>query len=306
MVEIAVRFPILVNANDKNVSVVKAIKTIEEAHEVGSIRNADYNEVKRVMSNAILNGWDNAVSCLYLKNTSRNGDTSKAALGANDLYYCCPDSLYAMLSFSKKLEKAKKTGILESAYADFFTAAQNYHDELIGLAEKFRDLKGNIVKGRAPSLKATSVNPDQIRGTCPVCFKVHAVVGGGMARHGYQLPGGGLKTADCPGTGSLPYEVSDEGVKTYIASMEVSIADARIRLAKVDDWKSLTYTRRGSPFPVMVSKGDSDWESRKTQKIKQINAMIKGMENLLPFYRAKVKEWVKKPLLKMDGTLVHG
>ena len=61
-------------------------------------------------------------------------------------------------------------------------------------------------------------------GTCQICGRSQKVVRGVIAHHGYQQPwrtqGSGARTASCPGSRHLPYEVSRDAIPAVRANYE--------------------------------------------------------------------------------------
>lgn len=68
------------------------------------------------------------------------------------------------------------------------------------------------------------------KGTCQICGSAQKLPGGNLSKHGYTTRWGWFE-GTCPGAHHLPFEIS-------IDLIEAGIADARQRIARIDDDKS--------------------------------------------------------------------
>src|SRR5271157_5749029 len=57
-------------------------------------------------------------------------------------------------------------------------------------------------------------------GNCQICEGDQKLHDGLMVHHGYRRPGTGYIVGDCPGVGEVPYEVSCELRKAYLAALQ--------------------------------------------------------------------------------------
>lgn len=147
----------------------------------------------------------------------------------------------------------------------------------------------------------------QVRGTCPICFRKYAIVRGDVARHRYvpnkEVPAGLYEGRQCLGAGREPYEVSPDGIKSFLSSVEREMNRNREELALADDWLSIYVVSSGLLKNVQI--GDANWEKGKAQRIASLKASIKSKEEQIAFYQGKLDSWVKQPLRTKDGTLVE-
>ncbi|RYZ36120.1 MAG: hypothetical protein EOP49_32895, partial [Sphingobacteriales bacterium] len=203
------RFPLLRAAarNPRRFDI--AIENIAEGTAAGSIRNVRLNDAKSVLSNAVNEAWKKQVSDPFFcagKWDSQSEDVQD--LNARVSVY----GLHDVISASKKIGKSKATGAAMDAMKGFIV-------EVLPLALAVADLKGKVVKGRAPSsAPAKPVNPNKIIKTCPVCFRPIAVKKL-MVHHGYERPGYGWQTPSCPGAKFEPLEVSSAGLEWLISTL---------------------------------------------------------------------------------------
>ena len=96
-------------------------------------------------------------------------------------------------------------------------------------------------------------------GCCQICEgEQKLTTSHGMVHHGYKRPGDGEIHGDCPGVHAVPYEVSCDLIKTYLASVQSQLAtlEARLVALKAGEVTHLTETKsRGAwHHPVSVER----------------------------------------------------
>lgn len=292
--------------------IIAALEIIHGADEHGSIRNADYIDAKDTLNRAVDSGWDE-IQKLYLSVIRGRDDRfDPVAVAASELYYGPVSGLHDVLSLRKKIAKAEKAGLSGTGFQTFLEGADRFEKELVGLAGIVRALKQKVVKGRAPRPEPVPANPDQVRGTCPVCFSDQAIRNGTLVHHGYQRPGEGYQTASCTGIRFRPFERSVAGTEAMIESLTKHIAKCQNVLADRENWPSVTMlksVRRSAEFPngyklVEILRGADGWKAAYEEKVREWQAKQRQAETDLAFYEQKKTEWKLEPLRKADGTIL--
>lgn len=134
------RYSILLSP-EADEKVVSAIRDIEEGYEVGSISSTRYAEARREINDRMEAAWDKLVE-MYFEEREKTEQSDQAA----SLLYCAlPSSLHEILSFGAEVKKAAK--LKEGSLQPFLETVFRYHDEMLPLAEKARDLRKKVVNG---------------------------------------------------------------------------------------------------------------------------------------------------------------
>ncbi|WP_156478049.1 hypothetical protein [Acetobacter malorum] len=249
---------------------------------------------------------------LNIIHASDDRDRSPEAQAASDLYYAGVSGLHGLLSLRKKIAKAEKADLAGTAYQPFIDAADRFERELIGLAGTVRDLKGKVVKGRAPRPEPVPTNPDQVRGTCPCCFSIQAIRSGTMVHHGYQRPGDGFQTASCPGIKYKPFERSPDGTQAMIDSLTARIEKDTATLAERGEWVAITNmqsVRISAEHPngfkmVTFKPGDKGWDRAVEGRVFELEQALLTAKRNLEFFEERKAAWVLAPLHKADRTVL--
>ena len=306
------RYSILLSP-EADEKVVSAIRDIEEGYEAGSISNALYVKINKVIYYRIKAIQDKAAD-VYFEAMKQSEAGGSAHDTASRLYYNAPFALALqnMLSFGAKLEKA--AALKGTSFEPFLDIVTRYHDEMLPLAQKLDALKSMTVKkGAATSanstLAATSANPDQVRGTCPFCFRTYAVVNGGITRHGFRVGehasnapkgerGWRFHTQSCFGSRLLPYEVSSSGVKDGIQYVEKGRKQTEAYLADHENWQTLP-EKNGR-----INKGEKGWEDAVIRQKAVCEKELENIKEKIAQLHEKMGDWEKRPLFNKSGKEV--
>lgn len=70
-------------------------------------------------------------------------------------------------------------------------------------------------------------------GVCQICENEQIVKSGKLVLHGYERPGHGYINGRCWGVGELPWSVSCEALRGYVAMLDGLLAQRRVSLAAV-------------------------------------------------------------------------
>ena len=130
---------------------------------------------------------------------------------------------YSVTQFpSKKLIKQLNTLDAQNSVAHSIT---NLINKWKPVADKFRELKPMIVKGRKPAVNPhqTSERTLENTGTCACCGKNVKLNDGKIVDHGFNIKWG-VRNGQCFGVGYKPIEVSTEGAVAYRNSLETMVS----------------------------------------------------------------------------------
>ena len=260
-----------------------AVERVLAGIEVGSIRNAEYQDVKYEISRAAEDAWKNHVSGPFF----HGGKWETLPLDVNELYDSIMIlSLHDVISTAKKVARSKATG-------PAVDAMRAYCAEVLPLAEAVASLKDKVVKGRAPSAGPSKpVNPNKVVKTCSVCFRAIAVVGGTMAHHGYTRPEMGWQTASCQGIRFKPLEVSSEGLQWLIAALRERLDARKLAYAKRATHPEVLMTRQGRDgAAVKVVRDDPLWPQLFARHVGELRSEIAAIERDLPVLDKMLADW---------------
>lgn len=264
-----------------------AIETMRRAVADGTIRNSDYQDVKRILGDSASDAMNRHVSQPFFHAGKWEGQPKELV----DLYWSISVStLHDCLSAAKKIDRSG----LEGPVMDMMRAVMA---EALPLAEASRDLKASVVKGRAPRAEPAPVNPDKRVATCSCCFRGVAVVGATMAHHGYQRPGHGTQTASCVGIRFGPLEDTLEGLEWLIGETETRIEKLEGSLARSGDMTEVSWLeqkgRRGPVERKTCRKGESEWPRRFGDYVRGLEADLRQTTASLGFLAEQLGQWRK-------------
>lgn len=260
-----------------------AVERVLAGIESGSIRNADYQDVKYELSRAAEDAWRTHVSDPHF-NGGKWEQQRRAVVVLDESIMIL--SLHDVIATAKKVAKSKAEG-------PAVDAMRAYCAEVLPLAEAVASLKNKVVKGRAPSAGPSKpVNPNKVVKTCPVCFRAIAVVGGTMAHHGYTRPGIGWQTTSCEGTRFEPLEVSSEGLQWLIAALRERLEARKLAYAKRATHPEFLMTRQGRDgAAVKVMRDDPLWSQLFARHVGELRSEIAAIERELPVLDKMIVDW---------------
>lgn len=268
----------------------EAVRRLREAAEAGGIRKADLDAIRGTLGRAAEEAWKRTVQEPYFW----MGKWESQPQPIRDLYNdIMISSLHDCLSARRKIDRAGLDGPVIAAM-DAVLA------EAMPLAEAVRDLKGHVVKGRAPNPNPPRDNPDKETGTCSCCFRGIAVVPSGhMAHHGYQRPGTGEQTPSCAGIRFRPLEVSVEGLEWLVGAVDKRRSDTEGRLARADElteisWLERDRTKGAGPYAQVrktCRKGEEGWDGVLRLHVEQLGRMVRSLGSELEFLTSELARW---------------
>lgn len=276
-------FPLLLEGARQPDRVRAAIDLIRDGLAAGGIRNVDYQEAKSRLGRALDEAWDRQVSAPFFH--AGRWEAQPGPVQALN-HACSPSSLHDLLAVAKRLDASDATGPAVEAMRAL-TA------EVLPLAEASRDLKGLVVKGRAPA-PPKPVNPDQVRGTCSCCFRDTAVIDTGrMAHHGYERPGDGYQSASCAGVRFPPLEVSTEGLEWLVWSTSEKLGADRERLDRRDEMNTITYEahEKGRLVPRTIRQGEEGWDRVLRAWTRMMEHAVQTGERQLDHLEKELETW---------------
>jgi len=276
-------FPLLLEGARQPTLIRAAIDLLRDCLAAGGIRNVDYQDAKSRLGRALEQAWERQVSAPFFHAGRWEAQTEPVQALS---HACNPSSLHDLLTVAKRLDASIATGPAASAMRAL-TA------EVLPLAEAARELKGLVVKGRAPA-PPKPVNPDQHRGTCSCCFRDTAVADlGRMAHHGYQRPGDGAQSPSCDGVRFPPLEVSTEGLEWLVWSTSEKLGADRERLSCRDEMSTITYEahERGRLVPRKISLGEEGWDKVLRGWTRMMEHTVRTGEQQLNHFEAELETW---------------
>jgi hypothetical protein len=282
-VQIPEDFPLLLQDARQPDRIRAAIDLFRDGLAAGGIRNVDFQDAKSRLGRALEQAWERQVGAPFFH--SGRWETQPEPVQALN-HACNPHSLHDLLSVAKRLAASDATGPAVDAMRAL-TA------EVLPLAEAARELKGLVVKGRAPA-PTKPVNPDQQRGTCSCCFRDTAVIETGhMAHHGYKRPGDGAQSPSCAGIRFPPLEVSTEGLEWLVWSTSERLWADRERLSRRDEMSTITYEahEKGKLVPRKISKGEEGWDKVLRAWTRMMEHAVQSGERLLDHLEGELETW---------------
>jgi len=281
-------FPILTpQAGRKRELFLESVQEFRDGLATGGIRNVVYQDAKSRLGNAVNAAWDAQVREPFFY-AGKWEDVSEEIRQFD--YTLNMSNLHDVISTSKKLAKTKLDGPV-------IDAMKAVAAEALPLAEASAELKGMIVKGRAPRPEAQTkpVNPNQIRGTCSCCFRNIAVTAGTMAHHGYERPGWGMQTSSCAGIKFPNLEKSTEGLVWLIDQAEKRIDLLEATLAHPDEIASVWVPNRtDNRLPgKKVERGDEGFDRHLRNHLNRLRSEVVLVKSHLVFGQEALKTWTE-------------
>lgn len=178
-------------------------------------------------------------------------------------------------------------------------------DASAAMAELMEKLKTKVIKGRRPPAGGSSKDRRIAAraggsGTCQICAGNQALVSGKIALHGYQRPGLGFIQGRCRGSGELPFEVSCEVLRGWIAMLRRRLTEAHDSLAKVPVRDSFTITesrgRNRPPMVVVVRRGEPRFGSARDATARALEHEIRSLNREIADQEKRLAAWVPVPL----------
>jgi hypothetical protein len=257
-----------------------AILKLDDAITDGEIRKVEYDDIKDTLGRLVDSTYEANVNDPYFW----AGRWEQWGQEINALHYQCdPSNLHEVISCANKLAKTK----LEGKPID---ALREITNELLPLANAMKNLKANIVLGRAPSTAPPKPeNPNKVVRTCPCCFRAFAVQSNRMVHHGYQRPGYGQQTNSCVGIRYKPLERSNEGLVALRNGTQRELDktqkkwDERERLTSITTFRKKTET--------VISKGDPEWASTYQSYVWKIEQSIRSLQGDIASYDKLLASW---------------
>jgi hypothetical protein len=133
-----------------------AKKTISDYFDKGEIVKPEYERVKYDINHIFRKKGDDFVNKVLL---AMDHDTRDSSPEWTDLYYGFPRSMTELLSFKKKLAKAKK----EHGSTDLVKQCEDYVAQFGDIAEKFKELKDKIVTTAAKRAEVKAVKAAEVQ-----------------------------------------------------------------------------------------------------------------------------------------------
>ena len=261
-----------------------ALLILKTAMEQGSIRNADLDTVKSALNVACESTWEKHYVIPFLEQSREERDAATYSKEEEDLYY--KNKGFAnMDGIVKKYSKlAGKSRLIKIAV--------DIASEYVPLKVIMDHLKGNVTKGRAPSLTVKPVNPNQVRGTCGWCLRDIAIDKNGlMSHHGFTRPGIGYQTQSCAGVNFKNLEVSLDGLNARIKATEQEKSNLESRLKELPKAITLNIRKIGSRDIIAIGKEDPNWEKAMRNNKINLESEIKSVTNELEMLNKVLSKW---------------
>jgi len=270
---------------------IDAVKIVDEAVAAGTIRNAVYGEVKDTLNRAVDQAWDKLIQDKFV--SGRYWELSDEDKNLYDTVRV--SGLHDVFAASKRIAKST----VQSPMADVM---RGFCKEALPLAEAMKSLKTKIVKGRAPSLVIKEINPNQVRKTCPCCFRQIAVIGDMMVHHGYERPGNGWQTNSCVAAKRFkPLEDSNEGLVFLIDKVTTYLAGIQSTYDRREEKTMLTVLKKVKTRPfeykqelVEFKKGEAGWDKEYKVWTSGLEREISSLKSELVYLNKTLVEWDAK------------
>lgn len=275
----------------------KARVIASEALTAGFIQQTKFDEVKTLLNRAAEDSFVDGLNKHYLRiRTDATPFRGFYSEKGGEAYYATPQ----MHTLSGAVRKYAPHASGNPYLTDWVALAREWEP----WGQVVAELKGKVAKRGDSRLqpatpKETRVNPNQIRATCACCFNGQAVTrnGKGMAHHGYTRPGLGRQTRSCPGVNYPPYELSNEGTKVILRTLENARDDQVAFLARLREGKQSVRTFRG----VEYAPGSDGYEAVRHTAIGQTEYEIKSLGREIDALKGKVAGWQFIPVAGITG-----
>jgi hypothetical protein len=267
-------------------------EALDAAITAGEIYNVSFNEWKTYGGSRMLEADIDAIreEFTYAGKWESRMDDEMAIIDALN---------YNITQFpSKKLEKALETVMNHSCENPVMLAVDELVDKWEVVGDKFRTLKGMIVKGRKPSTtpRVTPVRTLDNTGTCPVCGANVKMSGGKIVSHGFTIKYG-WQEGNCFGVGYDPIEVSDEGVVAYRAMILDMVQDRVMSKIKLIT-NRLVIIICNDHGEVVISHrdGEDGYQRILDLRCMNIDSDIRHMNRDIAMRDKMIKVWKAQPL----------
>lgn len=194
-------------------------------------------------------------------------------------------AMHNIVGLDKKLAKVPQTPAI--------VAARSVIIEALPVVPQIEQIKARVAAGVKPAKVSVAKpsNPNQIRRTCPCCFREVAVVSGLMAHHGYKRPGYGYQTQSCMGVHYAPLERSDEGLRAVIAMCQRTVAKLGDDLAGLNAATSLTIPGRNGRSEQTVERGTPAFSRENERRAHAINLDLRYYTEALAYMEQRLSVW---------------
>lgn len=266
-------------------SVEEVIQVLDAVIAAGSIYKVDLDPIKYDLDR-LYDADRSAVNDKHAMVCRAGGETSETD---NDLYWKVPFSVMHVTSksFMKTLDAAGET--------EFAGAVREFAVRWTPVAEKLKQVKPLIVKGRKPSTEPRKTPERTLdnTGTCGVCGQnVKRDARGKIVHHGFEVRWNSRMGA-CVGCGCDPIEVSPEALHRYVDFLKNARESHEQELANLRTNPYMTmYTWTG----IEVKYGDRAHAGLYDAKIHEIEANIRYIGKDLERTEQRIAEWAPQPL----------
>lgn len=278
-------FPLLAAGSKDHSRFDRYLELILNGQETGSIRNTDYQEIKKYFSSL----WEksfNKIEDQFIYNISNPINIVEIKRFFSDLDY------YGFQGMVKTIKKVEEANFSETIPAWF--AIKTLCHECKPLADSLTLLKSCIVKGRKPSENPKQVNPNKIIKTCSCCFRSIATKHGNarMADHGYRRPGYGFQTKSCFGTNYPPLEYSNSGLVAIIEYIKKEIEKNKTKYIQLPETTLITiFIKNKLEIFKKEEISDDEWNNLIQKRKREIERELIAARRELKVYSEKLKEW---------------
>lgn len=175
---------------------------------------------------------------------------------------------------------------------DVKTAAQAFVKTWGPIAVKFKEIKQFVIKGRKPSdtPRKTPERTTENTGTCPICGQNVKLKDGAMVSHGYQVRWNEF-VGNCFGVREQPIEVSDSGLRNYLAQVLIPTRDELVERVEAHEASEL----KGVPSPWrrgrFLDPGDEGYDRARHTHIERTKNDIKFIGRDIETFQKRVTEW---------------
>ena len=277
----------------------RAREIASNAAHIGFISNVDFNELKSLLNSSLDDAFRHGLNEHYLE--IRHDAPTPDQYGfktpkGNEAYYATPYAHQVAGAYAKFAPHANGN--------QYLTEWTTMMKEWLPWGQIMGELKGKIAKRGDSRLapaqpKQTTVNPNQIRGTCAACFRSQAVARGGrgMAHHGYQRPGLGYQTKSCMGVSYPPYELSNAGTKAIHQVIVNMIAQMDYDLHEIESGR----------HPLMdsnkkqVKPDDTGYQWLQRNLAERLKYQIKSMNRERAALEQKISGWNFTPIAGLNN-----
>lgn len=219
-------------------------------------------------------------------------ETDERVAFIREAYYNCTHEFHRVTTNKKLLAVLENSTFSNETWVDSLATACKDQEELQTF---FKQAYATCQKGKKPSGRVASVNPNKVMGTCSCCFRSIARDGKvGMALHGYRRLGG-AQSSSCAGVRWPCLEESVSGLEHFIAltkrEIEGAIKAVESLQAKTEVQLMMRDPQTKQKELVTFVQGEPKFKQIHQQLVYQAQSDLKNLKAHLVYCEQRLIQW---------------